>query len=276
MSDSAWFTAQQPARSQRQTRYETACFAHPGKMLPEIARRAIAEYSKIGEIVCDPMCGIGTTLVEAQDLGRNCIGAELEEKWSALAQTNIARNRADNTSTFAHIFCCDARNLLEIINDDLRGRVSLVLTSPPYGSMTHGRAKAHDKEKVSRWDDRYSQSKDNLGETSSPTKLFTGLREIFANCFELLKPGGYFLQTTRPWRRNGVLTDFPGEVIELMQSVGYEFLDRKVALLAGIRDGEFVSRAAFFQILGQKRSRERGVPHLIPAHEDLLIFRKPT
>lgn len=37
----------------------------PGKMLPELARTVIRAYSQPGEPVLDPMCGIGTTIVEA-------------------------------------------------------------------------------------------------------------------------------------------------------------------------------------------------------------------
>jgi modification methylase len=38
-------------------------------MLPALARRAIETYSDRGDLVVDPMCGIGTTIVEAVDIG---------------------------------------------------------------------------------------------------------------------------------------------------------------------------------------------------------------
>jgi modification methylase len=71
---SVWPTAQQPAASQRTGRYLPGSTAHPAKMLPAIARQAIAAYSQPGDLVLDPMCGIGTTLVEAIHLGRDAIG----------------------------------------------------------------------------------------------------------------------------------------------------------------------------------------------------------
>ena len=43
-----------------------------------------------GDIVVDPMCGIGTTLVEAAALGRRCIGVELEERWVTVTRANLA------------------------------------------------------------------------------------------------------------------------------------------------------------------------------------------
>lgn len=59
-------------------------------MLPELARRAISAYSDLGDLVVDPMCGIGTTLVEAIHLGRNAFGIELEPRWASLATANLA------------------------------------------------------------------------------------------------------------------------------------------------------------------------------------------
>ena len=52
---SVWPVAQQTARAQRRGRYLPVSTAHPGKMLPELARRAILAYSDVGELVLDPM-----------------------------------------------------------------------------------------------------------------------------------------------------------------------------------------------------------------------------
>ena len=73
-----------PAPSAR-GRYLPAATAHPGKMLPAIAATAITRYTQPGDLVADPMCGIGTTLIEAVHLGRDAIGVEYEPRWAALA-----------------------------------------------------------------------------------------------------------------------------------------------------------------------------------------------
>jgi modification methylase len=99
---SVWPTAQQPAATQRAGRYLPGSTAHPAKMLPAIARHAITAYSHPGDLVLDPMCGIGTTLVEAVHLGRDAIGIELELRWAELARanTNHARTHgAQGTAT---------------------------------------------------------------------------------------------------------------------------------------------------------------------------------
>lgn len=49
---------------------------YPARFIPQIPRKAILEYSRPGDIVLDPFCGGGTTLLEASLLGRKSIGVD--------------------------------------------------------------------------------------------------------------------------------------------------------------------------------------------------------
>lgn len=62
----------------KQTQYLTHSFhPYPHKLLPQLARALIQEYSNENDIILDPFCGSGTTLVEASLLNRNSIGIDL-------------------------------------------------------------------------------------------------------------------------------------------------------------------------------------------------------
>src|SRR5688572_6900814 len=87
---SVWLTCQQPARDQRRGRYVPQTSTHPGKMLPHLAAYAVAAYTAPGDLVLDPMCGSGTTLVEAVHLGRDAIGVDIEPRYTGLAAANLA------------------------------------------------------------------------------------------------------------------------------------------------------------------------------------------
>ena len=52
---SVWTTGQQDSRTQRRGRYLAASMAHPGKMLPAIARHAIEHYTSPDDLVIDPI-----------------------------------------------------------------------------------------------------------------------------------------------------------------------------------------------------------------------------
>ena len=50
---------------------------YSGKFIPQIAERAISLLTQPGELVIDPYCGSGTTLLEAALLGRRAVGIDL-------------------------------------------------------------------------------------------------------------------------------------------------------------------------------------------------------
>lgn len=49
---------------------------HPARFIPEIPRWALLRYAKPGDVVLDPFCGSGTTLVEARAQGCDAIGID--------------------------------------------------------------------------------------------------------------------------------------------------------------------------------------------------------
>jgi len=64
------------SKSQRQSIH--AIHPYPAKFIPEIPRALIAEFPPSeGSCVLDPFCGSGTTLVEAQRVGFNAVGVDL-------------------------------------------------------------------------------------------------------------------------------------------------------------------------------------------------------
>ncbi|WP_229716396.1 TRM11 family SAM-dependent methyltransferase, partial [Mangrovihabitans endophyticus] len=135
---SVWLTCQQPARDQRRGRYVPQTSSHPGKMLPSLAAHAIASYTAPGELVFDPMCGSGTTLVEAVHAGRPAIGIDIEPRYTALAAANLTLAASQGAAAAATVLTGDATRLLDLVPASTLGRVALVLTSPPYGRGTHG------------------------------------------------------------------------------------------------------------------------------------------
>ena len=274
---SVWPVAQQTAGSQRRDGYLPDSTAHPGKMLPALARHVIRAYSDPGELVLDPMCGIGTTLVEAIKLDRDATGIELEPRWATIATGNITLARKQGAPASALCLQGDARRLGRGLVDELAGSVPLILTSPPYGPSLHGQVKAGHGRPVRKWDDRYSRNPANLAHL--PASAGRGRRpsfadvlaEILAGCRRMLAPNGRLVLTVRPYRSRGVLIDLPGQITGLAASAGLTLTERRVALLCGLRGERLVPRTSFFQLTHLRRNTFERM--LLIAHEDILVFQ---
>lgn len=58
---------------------------HPCPIPYELARRIIIATTEPGDLVCDPFAGSGTVLKAAKDLGRRCIGFEMDPVYAEYA-----------------------------------------------------------------------------------------------------------------------------------------------------------------------------------------------
>ena len=263
---SVWPTAQRDARTQRRGRYLPESTAHPAKMLPAIAATAISRYTEPGDLVADPMCGIGTTLVEAVHLGRDGLGIEYEDRWASLAAANVAHARRQGAAGTAEVIRGDARLLPGLLPPGTAGRAALVVTSPPYGPCVHGQVKAEQRRGaeggVRKYDNRYGQDPANLAHQGLD-ELLAGFTAILSGCTVLLRPGGLAVVTARPWRQHGELVDLPAAVIAAGARAGLVPVARCVALLAGLRGGRLIARPSFFQLDNLRRARRQG-PALAP------------
>jgi DNA modification methylase len=251
-----WPCQQTPAHQQRDGRYLPESSAHPAAMLPELARRIITAYSHPGQLVVDPMCGIGTTLVEAAALDRRAIGIDPEDRWAQLAIAN-AENGALTPRQQRNVEArtADARDLSTLLIDHA-ATVDLIVTSPPLGHRGHGR--------------RYGAPA-NLGDVRGRT-YEQAMAAVYAGCYDVLRPGGLLVTVTQNTRRHGQFIDLAGLTTALCQAAGFGYLQHVIALLAAVRDEEL---AACSEPRSRPTATDRGAPVHQIAHQDVLVFAKP-
>lgn len=87
-----------------------------------------------GEIVCDPFCGTGTTLLEAESMGIHAIGLDFDEKMYNIAKENVSRNGYKSK-----VINSDFRQIAEL--DHIDG----IVTDLPYGRASKT---SHSPEKI--------------------------------------------------------------------------------------------------------------------------------
>lgn len=299
-----WPCLQRTSQWQRHGRYLPDSNRHPAKMLPVLACRAIETYSDPGDLVVDPMCGIGTTLVEAIHTGRSAIGVELEGRWATLARANVAHARQAGARSHARVIAGDARHLPRLLG---RCQADLLLTSPPYGNATLGdpgagkgisrarecegrRVTDRDRARARRVDRacRYGNACGSVAHlpyghvdlllTSPPharrQSYLSAMGDIYRACASVLKPGGFLVIVTKCMRTGGLARDLASDTIALCQQAGLDYWQHVIALHATIRDGQLLARPSFWQAQHRRRALVGGRRAHLVCHEDVLVFRK--
>jgi modification methylase len=270
-----WPCAQTSAQYQRDGRYLPTSSRHPGKMLPELARRIIHEYCPPGGLVVDPLCGIGTTLVEAAALGRRAVGVELEPRWAQLARANLDHTLGADQAALAEVRVGDARQLPELLAD-LAGQVDLLVTSPPYAceaGVIDKPAWRAGQQLCPKDTLNYSRDPANLGRARG-AGWRQGIGQVLAGCGQLLRPSGLLVTVTKNTRRAGRLNDLATMTNQLADHAGFVYLQHIIALHAAVRDGGLVARPSFWQLTQTRKARARSEPAHLVVHEDVLVFTK--
>lgn len=78
------------------TKELTHCFhSYPAMMIPQVARRIIKNYGKEGDVLFDPYCGTGTSLVEANIKNISAIGTDLNPLARLIATAKTTKINSD-------------------------------------------------------------------------------------------------------------------------------------------------------------------------------------
>lgn len=109
---------------------------HPAVFPIALPAHFIKLLTHKGELVLDPFVGIGSTLVAAQDLGRNAVGLDLQKRYVEKSMERLSKSSLfQNTKQIAIVD--DARNIPAYFEENT---ISLCITSPPYPEfLTHKR-----------------------------------------------------------------------------------------------------------------------------------------
>ncbi len=68
---------------------DSIAFEHPAIFPEALARDHILSWSNPGDVILDPMCGSGTTLKMAMQMGRQWIGFDCSEEYCELARLRV-------------------------------------------------------------------------------------------------------------------------------------------------------------------------------------------
>ena len=194
---------------------------HPATFPISLSKKVIELFTHKGELVLDPFVGSGTTLVAAQDLDRNAVGFDLQDKYIALCKQRLINSRLFNTSQQLAIKD-DARNIPQYFKPET---VSLIWTSPPYANLLNRKRKNKSRRNRDNGQlgkiEQYSQDERDLG-TKSLEDYAIAMGDIFEGLLPLLKPRAHcVINVPDMWWENQRIT-IHVSLIEELRKRGYE------------------------------------------------------
>jgi site-specific DNA-methyltransferase (cytosine-N4-specific) len=87
------------------TKNYTHCYHnYPAMMIPQIAERILTKYAHNSNLLFDPYCGTGTSLVEANLKGINAIGTDLNPLARLIAKTKTSKINLPVLDSYLHQF----------------------------------------------------------------------------------------------------------------------------------------------------------------------------
>lgn len=210
-----------------------------GNCSPQVPRNLILKYTKENDIVLDPFCGSGTSMIECKLLNRKGIGIDVNT--DAL---KIAKNRLNFNYETIHepkLINASSINLKNIISNN---KIDLIFAHPPYADIIKYSTNIEDD--ISRLD---------LKEFLNQIKLFS--RE----CFRVLKNHKICSVLIGDIRKNNNIIPLGFYIMNIFIKTG--FILKEII----IKEQHNCKKTKYWE--------NKGIDFYLLAHEYIFIFKKP-
>lgn len=147
-----------------------------GNFVPQIPHQLLLKYTKFGDVVLDLFLGSGTTAYEAEALGRNFIGVDIQEKMVDYVNSKLDKNN----KIFSEVFTGDSTTpkvvtqIKEILLKHRRKACQLTILHPPYANII-----------------KFSEEKNDLSNAKNLSEFLAMFRKVIKNSYSVTAKSGY-------------------------------------------------------------------------------------
>ena len=146
-----------------------------GNFVPQIPHQLILRYTKKNDVVFDPFLGSGTTAYEAESLGRNFIGIEIQKEL-----TNKVSKNLDRKKNFSSLIIGDStkektfNKVEEILGRYKKKNINSAILHPPYADII-----------------KFSNLKQDLSNLNNLEDFLQKFSLVIKNTISILEKGRY-------------------------------------------------------------------------------------
>ena len=202
---------------------------HPAPFMVKDIIKLVSFFTKKKQIVLDPFNGTGTTLLACCRTGRKGIGIDLNKNYNDLAKRRLKDqpNYKDQKIIFGN-------SLNKIKN--IEGEINYCVTSPPYHNILRNKGngirevKDNYRKGARTGVEYYSENKNDLGNQKSYQNFLDLLEKIMSEVFLKLKNRSYTSIIISDFTVNKKEKNVQGDVVNLMQNIGFDFVGTTVLL----------------------------------------------
>jgi len=241
----------------RKTTEETR-LKHPAMFPSMLVERLIETFvPPEGAVVLDPFAGSGSTVITAQQMGKQGIGIELSPDYVDLANRRLQESRADLFADFQYeskVLLGSADELLQFV---ARDSVDLCISSPPYWNILNQRRTA-DMKSIRH----YGNLDGDLGTIEDYEEFLAAAASVYSEVFKTLKAGAYCCIIVMDLRKKNRFFPLHSDLASRLSEAGYIFDD----LIIWNRQSEY------------NNLRPLGYPSVFrvnKVHEYILLMQKP-
>lgn len=206
---------------------DKAAMQHPAPFLIRDTEKLIKLFTKASMTILDPFCGSGTTLIACENLGRHGIGFDLNKDYKKLALNRLSEIKKNKKISLRY----EIGDSLKLVKKLDKESIDYMVTSPPYHNILKNKTqgiRTNKKDKGYRDSGRigieyYSDDESDLGNCESYELFLKKLSDIMKGVFISLKNKRYCSIVISDFTVDKKEINVQGDIIRLMQKIGFEF-----------------------------------------------------
>jgi len=198
---------------------------HGGQKPPELCEMIIKTFTKEGELVLDPFCGVGGTLFGCSLSKRHGLGVEINKEWIEIYYDICEKDVVESQK----VIHGDSRQVLQNLIEKKSEKFDFILTDVPYWKMDivekskgvykkvgeEPKGVYSDKSKLSR----FGNGSEHVKRTKEEWELL--IKDVFTRCFTLLKPGRYCAVFIGNMYHNGQYFLLNADIARILSQIGF-------------------------------------------------------